>query len=302
MKLLNRAFQRFLQSGGVLQITVGVDIENTSVEGLSDLLGLAEYGQIETFIHHNENQEVVFHPKVYLLRNKDAARLIVGSNNLTRAGLYMNTEAALLLDSPLADAAVTEARAALADWRDTSTGIVRRLDNAMLGDLTKFGYVLSESQLRLRRQNSEEAREKITRQTAHRLFQLRRVGRPASPKRRAAVTGTPGTILLMRVRRASATQRRTQVQVPIRLLRASDFFREGRKITSATDGRTHSFRDAEGSGGLNTIKLEIPEIADMADPVIRLQRRRTDIIYEAFDSASELGMPIRPPATVIAPD
>jgi HKD family nuclease len=293
MRLLNRSLQKFLQSGGVVQITVGVDIENTSFEGLSDLLGLAAHGQIETFIHHNEDREVVFHPKVYLFRNKTAARLIVGSNNLTRAGLYMNTEAALVLDTPLGDPAVSEARSALADWRDTATGIVRRLDDALLGDLTKFGYVLSEAQLRLRRRNSEEPREKVARQTAHRLFQAKRVGRPPTPKGHAAATGTPGTILLMRVRRASATQRRTQVQVPIRLLKTSDFFRNGRQITSAADGRTHSFRDAEGPERLNTIKLEVPEIANMVDPVIRLRRTRAGIIYEAYDSESELGTPIR---------
>jgi HKD family nuclease len=131
-------FRAFLKSGGTMQITVGVDIENTSHEGLKDLLALEYDGSIETFIHHNE-AEVTFHPKVYLLRNEENARLIVGSNNLTGAGLFLNTEAGLQIDAPLSDPVITAARTALAAWRDPS-GLARRLDETLLGDLLALGY------------------------------------------------------------------------------------------------------------------------------------------------------------------
>lgn len=67
------------------------DIENTSAEGLRDLLDWESNGSLETHIYHNEANPT-FHPKIYLLRNDAEARLIVGSNNITGAGLFVNTE------------------------------------------------------------------------------------------------------------------------------------------------------------------------------------------------------------------
>lgn len=55
-----RPFQTFLRAGGIAQFIVGVDIENTSYEGLSDLLSWQSEGKIETYIQHNE-AHVVFH-------------------------------------------------------------------------------------------------------------------------------------------------------------------------------------------------------------------------------------------------
>jgi len=78
---LEDSFRKFLGRGGYAQVTVGVDIENTSAEGLSDFLALEAAGNIETYIHHNE-ADTTFHPKVYLLRNDADARLIVGSNSV----------------------------------------------------------------------------------------------------------------------------------------------------------------------------------------------------------------------------
>src|SRR5437016_1423313 len=77
-KHLESSFRRFLVAGGIARLTVGIDIENTSEEGLSDLLAWESHGTIETSIHHNET-DVTFHPKVYLLKNANEARLIVGS-------------------------------------------------------------------------------------------------------------------------------------------------------------------------------------------------------------------------------
>ena len=50
---LEQSFKKFLGRDGFAQITVGVDIENTSAEGLKDFLTLEASGNIETYIHHN---------------------------------------------------------------------------------------------------------------------------------------------------------------------------------------------------------------------------------------------------------
>src|SRR5262249_52456445 len=109
---------------------------------------------------------------------------------------------------------------------------------------------------------------------------------------RIATASLPGTVLLLRARRASETARRTQIQLPIRIVR-TEFFARVNELVSAHDGRAHALIRAQARGGLNTIKVEIPEIEPMGDPVLRLERTRNAIIYQTFESNSVLGAPIR---------
>ena len=96
----------------------------------------------------------------------------------------------------------------------------------------------------------------------------------------------------MRVRRASETARRTQIQIPIRVVR-TNFFTRITKLVSDHDNRSHVLVEASARGGLNTIKTEVPEIESMIDPVLRLERTANGIRYRAFDAGSVLGAPIR---------
>lgn len=303
---LESSFRSFLGRGGFAQVTVGVDIENTSEEGLKDLLSLEAAGNIETYIHHNE-AEATFHPKVYLLRNDAEARLIVGSNNLTEAGLFVNTEAGLQLDAPLTDPIIRDACTALAAWRDPDTGLAKRLDVTLLDDMVRLGYVFPEKDLLKRRRNSNRQSKVKRPHAAQALFAVQRYAAP--PVRRALMPTAqmPGTVLLMRVRRASETARRTQIQIPIRVVR-TNLFAGIKAMISDHDNRTHPLVQASARGGLNTVKIEIPEIEPMVDPVLRLERTATTIRYRAFDAGSVLGTPIRqallngfnmtPPATL----
>jgi HKD family nuclease len=50
----------------------------------------------------------LFHPKVYLFRNGQRIRCVVGSPNLTKAAMSRNVEASVLLDGSLNDAALVE--------------------------------------------------------------------------------------------------------------------------------------------------------------------------------------------------
>ena len=285
------SFRKFLRARGVAQLTVGVDIENTSHEGLSDLLSWQSEGEIETYIHHNE-ASVVFHPKVYLLRNDTRARLIVGSNNLTEAGLFLNTEAGLQVDTSIADQVITDARTALAAWRDPASDLARRLDTTLLNDLLNLGYIFPEDELRRRRKSSNDQAKKKRSGARQVLFKYQSVTRPAVRGAAVATRKVPGTVLLMRVRRASESARRTQIQIPIRVVQ-SNFFNGIKGIVSAHDGREHPLGQASARGSLNTIKAEIPEIESMTDPVLRLERTTNAIIYQAFDAFSILGTPIR---------
>lgn len=288
---LESSFKKFLGRGGFVQITVGVDIENTSTEGLKDLLALQADGDIEIYIHHNE-AATTFHPKVYLLHNHTNARLIVGSNNLTEAGLFVNTEAGLQLDASLTNPLIRDARTALAAWRDPDTGLAKRLDATLLNDLVQLGYIFPEQELRKRRQASNDQSKTRRSIAAQALFKAQRYAVPPVHRVQVPAAQVPGTVLLMRVRRASETARRTQIQIPIRVVR-TNFFSGINALISAHDGRSHQLVQASARGGLNTVKTEIPEIEPLSDPVLRLERTATAIIYQAFDAKSILGTPIR---------
>jgi len=280
------ALKAFLERGGAASFCVGLDARNTSREGLQSLLGLGRYGYAHVYVYHNE-ASVLYHPKVYLFSNDKTARLIVGSNNLTEAGLFRNTEAGLQLDGNMRTPAIVQAKQALAAWRDTTTPFVRQLDDTLLDDLVARQYVLPEKTLR---QNQGSGSTK--RKQEDRLFGLHEIAAPPVPGGDGlATTGSVGTVLLMRVRRASETERRTQVQIPIRVVRTG-FFGDDASVTSSHDARLHSLRRAAARGGLNTIKLELPEIDPMKDPVVRFERGASGISYQVYDRSSTLGTPI----------
>lgn len=291
MQHLNSSFRLFLERGGFVQVVVGIDIENTSVEGLRDLLMLQAYGTIDIFIHHNE-ASTTFHPKVYLLRNDKEARLIVGSNNLTQAGLFINTEAGLQIDASLSDPLIQEVCTAMANWRNPDTGFALKLDDTLLDDLVSMGYVLDENTLNKRRDSSNKT--SIPRQSkkGQALFKTQRYTAPPIDSNFVSSAQLPGTVLLMRVRRASETERRTQIQIPIRVLESNFFFGIS-ELTSDHDGRIHKFIEAWARGVLNTIKIEVPEIEPMGDPVLRLEKTDDAIRYRAYDANAILGAPIK---------
>lgn len=104
----------FASEGGVERIeehliphvactTVFVGIRNgaTSYQALARLHRVVN----EIYTVDTGSRTVIFHPKLYLVRGRERAHLIIGSANLTLAGLHYNIEAGMLLDFDLADAA-----------------------------------------------------------------------------------------------------------------------------------------------------------------------------------------------------
>ena len=127
MAYLSDRLANFLRQGGRLSMIVGIDLQNTTREGLQALLELERYGRCETFVYHNEAGSI-FHPKLYLFRNEEEARLIVGSNNITESGLYVNVEAGLQIEATADAAVIAQALDALSSWKDTTTRLAVRLN------------------------------------------------------------------------------------------------------------------------------------------------------------------------------
>ncbi len=304
------SFRKFLEGGAIARLTVGVDIENSSREGLEDLLSLGEVGDCKTLVFHNESPTVTFHPKVYLFSNARRARLIVGSNNRTEAGSFTNTEVALQIDAKLRDQVIVDAMMALNSWSDTSEALVRELSVELMMNLIDGGYIVSEAALRARRRESSATRLRAPRSP---LFGSRTVSAPlarvagivagpagAAASRGAAgrrvASGTPSVpaidllrvrghphplritnVLLMRVRAARGGK---QIQIPVQL-KDSSFLNTVTSLVSARDGAHRPISATypeRGGKGPNTYKVEMPELVDMAEPVVRIEKSAAGVI------------------------
>ena len=316
---LEPALADFLKAGNAVSITVGVDLDNTTMEGLASLLALQQHGPMSVFVHHNE-AGTIFHPKLYLFQNDTRAKLIVGSNNITQAGLYQNTEAGLELDAPVNDEIVIAAKDALASWRDTTLNLARQLDTAFLNDLVSNGYVHDEATLKAqsaaRRAASAPkngAGKKLfggvavtppakpaTSQTSSAAAQPTKKPAPTSttaavtPASSSGVAAAPaatGQVLLMRVRKAHTTDRPTQTQIPKEVANAP-FFGGIKSVLSVHTGDSHNVREASARGIINTLKLEIPEMRKMSEPVVRFERTPAGIQYEVYESTTAQGKAI----------
>lgn len=77
----------------------GIRNDITSYQGLVRLHDIV--GKLYTV--DTGSRTVIFHPKLYLVRGKVCARLVIGSANLTLGGLNNNIEAGMLLDFDLTD-------------------------------------------------------------------------------------------------------------------------------------------------------------------------------------------------------
>lgn len=76
-----------------LNLIVGVDLQGTSKEALEEILAL----NINSYVFYQKEQPV-FHPKIYLFEGANEFKIIIGSSNLTRGGLFTNVESSVLVE------------------------------------------------------------------------------------------------------------------------------------------------------------------------------------------------------------
>ena len=283
VKQLVPSFGALLSRGGSLSVVVGIDITNTTAEGLQLLLDVqrsAAKGQMTVFVYHEEGQTSTFHPKVFLFeRDSGESTVLVGSYNMTAAALNTNVEAGLRFTGQKTDLTIQAAKTALSTWRDVSSDFVKPLTKSVLNDLVENRYVLTEAQLRVR----SSAFERLTPQNK-RLFGTRKVQRkkglpPPEDKERAA--------LLMRIR----TARGTQAQIPQQLL-ADPFFGGANELISP-DGIRRVISAARARGAVNTRKVEIPESAAMKEPLLVISRTSVGMRYDCIDADTPEGSLIK---------
>ncbi|NUT62723.1 phospholipase D family protein [Herbaspirillum sp. C9C3] len=288
----------FVLAGCRVRVTVGLDFGHTTYEGLSRLLELEPGADMQTYVFFDENPACTFHPKVFLFSNDDETRLMVGSNNMTGAGLESNVEATLSISAALADETVVGAFTALAMWRDEQNDSrIRRLTQGLLEELKDRRYVLTEEEVRARRRVDDGIRAG----TANPLFGRSSI-RPVRPGSRTPgplrppgrTTGSAlGEVLLMRVR---PRRNGNQVQISMKILEAS--FMNGVEEVVSVQGARRRIGYNLARGIRNTARFEAPEMSTMQNPVARFQwvnvrhtgpgRGRERVLqYEIFDAAND---------------
>lgn len=146
VKFIFDGVRDFVGNNRDIRISVGVDLQGTSVEGLS-LLREAVKPYSLTIVHSTGVS--TFHPKIYLFRNDTRAEVIVGSGNLTAGGLYTNFEGSISVALDLSDTAhlefLQEIDALLLEWSEC--GAAKKLDDELLAALEEAALILPEAKL-----------------------------------------------------------------------------------------------------------------------------------------------------------
>lgn len=305
---VRRSAQSFLADGGAVQATVGVDFGGTTYEALDIFLDLESEGaNIVTHIFHDESPHSTFHPKMFLFSNAACARLFLGSNNLTGAGLYSNVEAAVRITRSIDHGLIRDAQIALASWRNESADTKpQRLTAQLLERLLDYGYVPTEEQLRASRAPSSQS----SRSRDKQIFGRSRIevaeSEPAEPGKASAVEDAvnvePVQSMLMRVR---PRRNGRQLQISMSILQGS-FMNDVDEVFSAHDGSRrrvgydHVVRD--GKRIANLARFEAPEMEGMQNPVAQFRWVKSSeetnesswiLQYEIFDAnSSEKGAKI----------
>lgn len=131
-----------------VRISVGVDLNGTSTEGLAQLLEATPPGSI--FVYRN-NGPYTFHPKVYVFKSAQQAEVLVGSGNLTGGGLFTNYEASLAVSLDRNDPGDVQflqlVETTLNRWSQPQNGLCYELTQGLLDRLVEAGLVRSEAAL-----------------------------------------------------------------------------------------------------------------------------------------------------------
>ena len=102
--LISENLEEFLRAGGILETAYGFDNDVTSPDSFLYGLYLKELfpGKVYCGAFEDKYRNAVFHPKLMLFEGDDYLKAIVGSANLTGAGLSRNIEFGTRIEVPRA--------------------------------------------------------------------------------------------------------------------------------------------------------------------------------------------------------
>lgn len=150
---MSEAIEKSKQHIKQFRVVVGIDQKGTSKEALEALLKL----DIGTSIYYTCSP-LTFHPKVYLFEGNVKNRIIVGSSNLTKQGLFQNMEASLIVDFTIPDEEgeefLKQAYAYLGPFFDAKFPNVQKLTSGLIEQLFEVRIIPDE----IEREKAQESK------------------------------------------------------------------------------------------------------------------------------------------------
>ncbi|NVM32015.1 MAG: hypothetical protein HWN65_24455 [Candidatus Helarchaeota archaeon] len=158
---IKESIQKSKQHIKHFNVFIGIDLKGTSKEALEALLGLnVNTNVFYTFSH------IVFHPKIYLFEGEKRCRIILGSSNLTKPGLFQNIEASFIIDFAKPDKEGETLLSQIYDYFQSfftrKVKNLHKLTQELIQDLLEGGIIPDETE-RIKIQGKEKAPEKVTR-------------------------------------------------------------------------------------------------------------------------------------------
>lgn len=132
-----------------IEFYLGVDDKGTSREALLELLEK----EIDTYIYYNPTKRTraIYHPKLYIFNGEKANRILIGSSNLTRPGLFNNVETSLAIDFVLGNFQGEKLKRQIDEYffnfLDKSNQNIKKLDSHLIKYLSENGLILDEKRI-----------------------------------------------------------------------------------------------------------------------------------------------------------
>lgn len=110
LALLGPAIEARLYSQTSFEFLIGLDMLWSEPAALRELYSLSQQTKnLHLYCYVSPNNAELYHPKLYLLRDKSEASIIVGSSNLTVGGLRKNVEVNTIITGTLEDEVISDA-------------------------------------------------------------------------------------------------------------------------------------------------------------------------------------------------
>jgi HKD family nuclease len=153
VQYLDEPLRKFVKTGGMAELAIGIDSGGTSFEAASHLASaVGPTGQM--MISHELRPSISFHPKLYAFTSADPlgrGLIISGSSNITEGGLFTNHElsTAFALDARDPDDAklLADFCKQLDVWQDLVSGMAVTATGSRLLALYEEGRLLKEMQI-----------------------------------------------------------------------------------------------------------------------------------------------------------
>jgi Helicase associated domain/PLD-like domain len=139
-----------------IKFFLGIDDDITTKEVFQILVNL----EIESFVFHI-NSDIIFHPKIYIFEGKRKSRIILGSSNLTKQGLFnLNIESSLVIDFSNGDNTgiklLKQIKEYFSSILNLETENVQRIDKDSLSFFVKNGLIKSEKDRKTKNKEDDE--------------------------------------------------------------------------------------------------------------------------------------------------